>query len=275
MTDLNDDGALAPADDNALFSSAVDGTLADLPDDQPLARQQPEVIPPVVEPAIPPSRLREEADARRAAERERDELRGRLSAFEQQNRPKVEAPPRPDVFENPSRFVQDEVNPLIDPVKSQIGSLTEFYSRKDAVREHGQEKVTEAFQALDQAAKSGDPDAVAAVARVKKSMDPFGDIVTWHSGKKILAEVGSDPKAYRNKVIEEALKDPEVQKRFLESMRSAAQQSGRTVNRAVSSQQSQQSLPSLTRVGAAALPDDQDVDDATLFASATRGKRSA
>lgn len=267
MNDTTNDGALAPADDHALFSSAVDGTLADLPDDQPL-RSQPEIIPPVVEPAIPPSRLREEADARRSAERERDELRGRLAAFQEQQRPKAEPQARPDVFENPSRFVQDEVNPLIDPVKNEISTLREFYSQRDAVREHGQEKVTQAFQALDQAANSGDPDAVATVARVKKSMDPFGDIVSWHSRKSILAEVGSDPKAYREKVIAEALKDPEVQKRFLESTRAVATATGRTVNRPVS-------LPSLTRVGAAALPEDQDVDDAALFKAATQGKRSA
>jgi hypothetical protein len=265
MSDFDTDGALAPADDNALFSSATSGDLDTLPEPDIQAEPQPEPIP-APEPAIPPSRLREEADARRQAERERDELRGRLAAFEQ-SRPQPTPAPKPDVFEDPSAFVRGELQPVLDPLEQRISQITETYSRRDAVREHGQEKVNAAFMALDQAAKAGDPDAIQAVSKVKKSMDPYGDIVSWHTQKEILSEVGKDPKAYRQRIIDEALKDPEVQKRFLETTRTAAQ-ANPIARPAVSS------TPSLSRVGAAALPDAQDnASDAELFASATRAKR--
>lgn len=270
MSDLDTDG-LAPADDNALFSNAVTGD-PDIASDhlpQPEPQPQPVLQPtPAPEPAIPPARLREEAAARRQAERERDELRGRLFALEQ-NRPQPQPAPKPDVFEDPSAFVRNEIEPALDPIQQRISQITETYSRRDAIREHGEEKVTAAFTALDQAANAGDPDAVAAVSKVKKSMDPYGDIVSWHSQREILSEVGKDPKAYRQRIIDEALKDPEVQKRFLETTREAAK-ANPIARPAVPS------TPSLSRVGAAALPDDQDnATDAELFASATRGKRSA
>lgn len=266
MNDLTNDGALAPADDSALFSTAVTEGLDDLPDLEPQAPVAPPApTPPAAEPAIPPARLRQEADARRFAEQRADDLARQLDAL---RKPPTEAPKRPDVFEDPNAFLDHGVREAVDPIKGEIGQLREFYSRRDAVREHGEDKVRTAFQALDQAANAGDPEAMTTVQRVKKSMDPFGDIVSWHTKQSLFSEVGSDPKAYRERVIEEALKDPEVQKRFLESTRAAAAQTGKTVVRPVVS-----TLPSLTRVGAAALPDAQDEDDATLFASVTRGKR--
>ena len=82
----------APADDTALFSSVVDGDLQsavqEFADPAPEIVQQPEPQNPqpnaaTPEPAIPPARLREEADARRRAESEAAELRGRLAAMEQ------------------------------------------------------------------------------------------------------------------------------------------------------------------------------------------------
>lgn len=267
MSDLND-GATAP-DDSALFESTV-GNEAEAPvvsTELPPEPPAPEPSPsPAAEPAIPPSRLREEAEARRAAERRAEALERQIAEMQ----PRLEPKPRTDMFENPSAFVQEEVQPILDPVQREIGSLREFYSKRDAIREHGQEKVAEAFNAMHQALGSGDPDASSAYARIKGSQDPFGDLVSWHSRNQVLAEVGSDPAAYRQKIIEEALKDPEVRKRLFEETRQQAQQSGNVITRPSIS-----TLPSLSRVGAVALPDSSaDVSDDDLWNNTTSRKRA-
>lgn len=278
MSDLNDDGATAPVDDNALFSSVVSGeteapasdpTLEPAPS-APVAQQlETPSQPQQSEPAIPPSRLREEADARRAAERRADEFERRLAAMQ----PKPEPKPRSDVFENPSSFVQEEVRPLIDPVTQEIGQLREFYSQRDAVREHGAEKVKAAYDAMDQALRSGDPDAQATYQRARKSLDPFGDIVKWHQKATVFSEIGNDVEAYRQRIIEDALKNPDIQKRALEAARLTASQSGNVVT--TPARPAVSSLPSLNKVGAVALPEGQDeVSDAELFTKTTSRKRA-
>jgi hypothetical protein len=120
---------------------------------------------------------------------------------------------------------------------------------------------------MDQAAKAGDPEAVAAVDRVKASMDPFGDIVGWYKNRAALARIGNDPDAYAKRVREELLADPEVQKQILERAR-GSMPSAQPVFRGPSS------TPSLATVGSAALPTGQDeASDAELFTAMTRRKR--
>lgn len=103
---------------------------------------------------IPPWRLKEEADARRAASEEAqryrnevDELRRQMQAIQKQNEPK---PPVPDLYENPDAFVDYRNQQAIEPIKGEINQLREYYSQRDAVREHGAEKVKAAYEALDQ-----------------------------------------------------------------------------------------------------------------------------
>lgn len=278
MNDLTTEGAAAPADDNVLYASIINGD--ELPSDPPEPAPEPVEPAPVAiahapEPAIPPGVLREEKEARRAAERERDELRGRLAAFERmQPQSKQPEAPRVDpvdrVLSDPTGLIREEAQQLVDPFNQQMAQLREFYSRRDAIREHGQEKVTTAFQALDQAARAGDLEAQATVSRVKQSMDPFGDIVRWHQQSVTLAETKGDLDAYRKRILEDALKDPEFQKQVLTATRQTAQQAGNVVARPAVS-----APPSLNRIGSAALPDSQaDVSDEDLFASTTRRKRA-
>ena len=273
MTDLNNDGAAAP-DDSAMFEATVSSipdnpaaTPEPAPSPEPVAQTPAEpATPSAPEPAIPPGVLREEKEARRAAERRAEALERQLTALQ----PKPEPKPRSDVFENPSAFVQEEVQPILDPVQNEIRSLREFYSQRDAVREHGQEKVVAAYNALHEAAVSGDPEATAVVQRVKQSMDPFGDIVKWHTKSTVLSQIGTDINAYNQRIIDEALKNPEVQKRFLETARAQAQQSGNVVTRPAVS-----TLPSLNKVGSVALPEAaSDVSDDDLWNNTTSRKRA-
>lgn len=215
---------------------------------------------------IPSWRLKEEADAKREAldraqryERENEEMRRRLAAIEQQT-PKQEIP---NIWDNPDGYLDHRIPQAIDPVKSEISQLREFYSQRDAVRTHGAEAVKAAYSALDQAARAGDPEAMAAVSRVKQSMDPYGDMVTWHKKQTIFSTIGDNPDAFFEKTLEERIaKDPNFQAKLLERIRGQAQQRPSTVTPLP---------PSLNRTAAAVQPvEDDDGGEAGLLRTALR-----
>lgn len=278
MSDMTNDGALAPADDNALFSEITSGAPSGFepepqpqpePQVQPQPAAQPAPQPQQHEPAIPPARLREEAEARRTAERERDELRGQLQAFQQRQQPPQPQQPRVDpaerIFSDPQGMVRDETQQMLDPVIQTM----HFNSRLIAGQVYGADKVNAAIKEFDELAGARQLHA-AEYQQVMSSPNPFASAVQFMQKRKALAEVGEDLGAYRTRVIDEAMKDPEVQKRFLEATRAQALQAGSTVTRPVVP-----SVPNINRVGSAALPDNQaDVSDADLFASTTSRKRA-
>lgn len=238
---------------------------------EPVAEAKPESQPaeqPAKEEAHVPSwRLREmreerEAEARRFADREAQwqrqlaELQARL--------PKEAPPPVPDVFENPNAFLEHGVKQAVDPVRSEVQQTREFFSRMMAEDKHGADKVKAAYSALDNAAKAGDPDAIAVVARVKQSMHPYGDMVAWHQKQSVFQQIGNDPNAWFEKQLEERMKDPAFQAQIL----------GKT-QQTVRSSASTPSIvrpPSLTRVAGTAGNEaaDNDMSDAGLFAHAMR-----
>jgi len=216
---------------------------------------------------IPSWRLKEEADAKREAleraqryERELEDLRRAFAATQQQLAPKPEIP---SVWENPDGYFDHRIPQAIDPVKSEISQLREFYSKRDAVRTHGAETVQAAYKAMDQAARSGDPEALAAVARVKQSMDPYGDIVTWHKKQTIFSTIGDNPDAFFEKTLEDRIaKDPSFQAKLLERIRGQAQQRPSTVTPLP---------PSLNKMAAAVQPvEEDDGGEAGLLRNALR-----
>lgn len=215
---------------------------------------------------IPPWRLKEEADARRAAEerasnqeRELADLRRQFQAIQKQSEPK---PVSPDLYENPEGFVDHRNSQAIEPIKNEISQLREYYSQRDAVREHGAEKVEAACKALDKSLRSRDPEATAVYQRAMSSIDPFGDIMRWHKKQTIFSTIGDDPDAFVERQIEERLKDPTYQAKMLERIRGTAQARPSTVTPLP---------PSLNRAtSAAALSGDEDDSDEGLLQSALR-----
>jgi len=120
-------------------ASSVEEPVKTGPQAQPQANpQQPE---PQTEHGIPSWRLKEEADAKREAmeraqrlEREVEDMRRALAGMQKQNEPKPEVP---QIWDNPDGYFDHRTSEAIDPVKSEISRLREFYSQKDAVRAHG------------------------------------------------------------------------------------------------------------------------------------------
>jgi hypothetical protein len=293
MADGTND-ALTGGDDDALFNDVISSGPVTVqpeppepepPHPEPVAPPAAQITPPAPpvqsEPAIPPGRLREETEARRQAERRAIELEARLAAIERQQQPQ-QPRQRADVFENPSAFVQEEVQPILDPVTQQISQMREFYSRREATRDHGAEKVKAAYDWIAEGLASRDPEAVTVYQRAMQSMDPFGDITKAHLQRQTYQEIGGDLNAYRQRVLEEsrqsildeAMKDQAFQAKVLEAARAQAQAAGGTIARPAGAVAS---LPSITRVGAAALSEGQqpDLSDAELFDATTSRKRRA
>lgn len=233
-----------PRDDQGRFAERTE---------QP--EQQPEVAetkPAAPEPQQESRGVRELREALERSERRAQDIERQLRQMQQ---PKPEAPAKPDVFENPDEFVRQGVQQQVDPVKAHVNGVVEFFSRRDAIRSHGEEKVKAAYAALDKAALAGDPMALATVKAVKESMDPYGDMVAWHTKN----EVGADPDAYFNRRLEEAMKD----EKFRGEIMSKLQPEPKPVVKLP---------PSLSRVAsaAAALEEGGDMSNESLFAHAMR-----
>lgn len=209
----------------------------------------------------PPAwRLKEEADARRAAEQRAATLEAQLQQFRQQQEQK----PKLDMFENPDAFVEQGVRSAVDPIEQKIGQMREFYSQREAIRDHGPEKVKAAYDWIAQGMQSRDPERMAIYNRAMTSFDPYGEIVTSHQKHSLLEQIGTDPSAYVDKQLDERLKDPAFAAKMLERIRGVTQTSP--------SARTTQLPPSLSRVSAG-LPratEDDDDSEAGLFRQATR-----
>lgn len=204
---------------------------------------------------VPSWRLRELREAREAAERRASDLERRLLALQ----PKPEATPKPDLFEKPDEFVRSNVQEALSPIEQKFSSFIETVSRRDAIREHGDERVTEAYRALDKAANSGDPQALAVVNEVKQSMDPYGDIVRWYGER----EPSLNPQAFFQRQLEVALKDEKFKGELLSKLQPAPQEKPKPVFNVP---------PSLNRAASAAsvLDEGGDFSNESLFANAMR-----
>jgi hypothetical protein len=277
-------GQDAPSSDGTLFREALDAPTLEKfenpppsPPEKPPEQQQqrqPEKPPEQPDAPVPSGRFREESEARRRAERERDDLRARLAAFEVQPRQQQQPQQKPDVFDNPSAFVKSEVAPLIDQFRNEIQMTRELMSRDNAVRVFGEEKVAAAHQALADGMNRHDPNAHATWQRAMNSHDPYGVITKWHQDREVLTQIGGDLSSYRAKILEEAMKDPEFQKKVIQSAKGQAQANGSQINRPAVTQSTVPVIPSLADIGAAG-PDEQvqEPSDDALFRAAVSAKR--
>lgn len=221
------------------------------------------------EASVPSWRLREvrEEAERRLAE-ERANWQRQYEMLQRQNQAKPEAPPAPDVFENPNAFLEHGVSRAVDPIKTELQATREFYSRRDAERDHGPEKVKAAYDWLAQGIAQRDPEAVSTYQRAMQSMHPFGEIVQAHLQRAVYQQIGNDPQAWFGKTLEERIaSDPKFAGELLQKIQQVSRQSGQP------QVQSKINLPpSISRVTSAqpASDDDGDASDAALFRYATR-----
>lgn len=250
-----------PRDEHGRFAPKAqeqDEPVIDESQQQEPVQQQPEPKP---QGGVPSFRLKEEADARRAAEERATRLEQEMEALKRQvstiaQPKKADEPPPPEPWDpGYTEYVQQKA---LEGVARQHEAI----SRRFAIKEYGQENVQAACTALEQALATGDPAAKAEFDRLRGSEDPYEGIVQWHKRQQVFSTVGNDPNAWLEQQLEERLKDPAYQAQLLERIRGTAQQSQRPVT------QLPPSLNKMTRAGSH--PDDEDESEAGLLKSALR-----
>ena len=212
-------------DDKELFSSAM--TADEIPDaaDTPVeapeteapqqeerprdeqgrfAKQvEPEPKPEQAEPArdeahVPPWRLREIKEERDAINQRYLETQRQLEMLQRQNQPKPEPTPAPDLFENPQGAIEYGARQLLTPIEQRILAMEtrmqeerEFFSRREAEREHGPEMVREAYNWLAQGTQARNPDVMNVYQQVMQSKHPFDMIVAAHKRMSVMQQIDS------------------------------------------------------------------------------------
>jgi hypothetical protein len=177
---------------------------------------------------IPPGRLREEAEARRAAEAEARELRVRIEALERnryQQPPPQQQPPQqqgPDMFADPEGWAAAERTRIMNAVQLDRVNM----SLADAAEQHG-DKFQEAYKAIN-SLNPQSPADMAHVQRIWNAPNPGRELMKWHQQQSLLHEIGNDPTAYRQKLRDELLADPDFRKELISGMRNDAVNGGNT-----------------------------------------------
>jgi hypothetical protein len=289
-------------DDKELFSSAMADApapdVADQPAEVPVtetpstdgrqrdehgrfASRQPDPAPqPAPQEAkdeanVPSWRLREvrEEAERRVAETEA-RWRSQFEMLQRQNQPKPEPTPVPDLFENPNGFVDHQLRAGLTPIEQQQQALRaelqetrEFYSRRDAEKDHGPETVRAAYEALAKGIQARDPDTLHLYYQVMQSKHPFEAIVQAHKRSSVMQQIGNDPDAWAiQRARELAAADPR-HREALYAQGNGRQQSNGPQGSIVKLPPSMSRLPTAQVAGD---DDSQDMSDAALFRHAMR-----
>lgn len=212
---------------------------------------------------IPSWRLKEEAEARRAAderanrlEREMAELRQQVT---QQSSKKAEPEqPAPEPWDpGYTEYVQ---NQAAAAVQSRYEAAIQAMAKETAYARHTEEVVSAAEKAFVEANNSRTLDQ-ADFHRVMNAPNRYSAVVEWHKRQQVFSTVGNDPNAWLEKQLEERLKDPAYQAQLIERIRGTAQPGTRPVT---------QLPPSLNKATRAAASAEDDDSDAGLLKSALR-----
>lgn len=165
----------------------------------------------------PPHRFREVSERARVAEARAAELERLLLQRAQPEAAKTEPAQKPDIWDSPDQWGQGLVDPIKQELTESLFKTREFYSRKEAVREHGAEKVNEAVSTFRKLVDQDTANGPAAMQAIKESLDPIGEILVWHEQ----FQERQDPELARKRSVERMLADP-AQRELVAQMLGAA-----------------------------------------------------
>lgn len=219
----------------------------------PAGKQQTQVEDP---PAgrVPSGKLREANERARAAEErartieaERTREAERLVALEaqlatltqlmqgQRQPPQQAAPVKeepksaPDLFENPTGFVDhitSQIEARLSGVQKNLQEQAVNTSFRIAHVRHA-DTFQEAWTAVNKL-DPNNPDDRATAQRIYNSPDPGEALVAWHKRNETFKRVGNDPAAFEERIRKETMealaKDPEFRKQIVASLRAEASQ---------------------------------------------------
>lgn len=188
---------------------------------------------------VPPGRLREEAEKRREAEgqltakdaelislrREMDALKAGLTQRPQVQQQEHKPAEPPDMFADPEGFrtyVIDQANQAAQyrHVESSLADAAETHGEKFQAAYAEAQRVGQSE--VQQFGIGRSP----TVNRIWSAPNPGKALMSWHAQQQTLREVGNDPQAYREKLREELMNDPDVQAQVIERARGSARQNG-------------------------------------------------
>jgi hypothetical protein len=228
---------------------------------EPAAAPPPPKPPEAAEAPIPSWRLREEADARRAAEDRARVLEARLNEVAQHFQ---QSQKQPDFFENPDEATRQVIAKTIQPYIEQSEAKMMYMGKMIASALHGADKVNEAEQAFLKARAEQVLDPVD-YERVVQSPNRYDEVVQWHRRQAVLSSVGDDPQAWFEKQLEARMSDPKFQAQMMEKVRAGA-----------ATRPSETRLPPSLSRSTAVAPNTEapvgDMSDKSLFEYAMRPK---
>lgn len=201
---------------------------------------------------IPLTELLNEREKRQNAERERQAYEQQLYQLQQQLQ-QYQQPQEPiDIFADPQAYTQS----IESTVSEKLRAMEANFSLRLAHYKHG-DTFTEAFKEVMQRSLQ-DPMR----QQVIQSPDPGETLVQLYQRERTLREVGTDPAAFRQKVMEDALNDPQFLAQALEKAKGAAR---------THPTQKIDLPPSLNKVASAAsATGDDDFSDRGVYSYATR-----
>jgi hypothetical protein len=198
---------------------------------------------------IPLTELLNEREKRQNAERQREAVQQQLWQLQQQLQAQQQPAEPIDIFANPEAYTAQVQQTMEQRLKAMEGN----FSLRLAHYKHG-ELFGEAWQEMTSRTQSGD-DSMR--QQVLASNDPGETLVTLYQREKVVKEVGPDPIAYKSKILEEALKDPQF---LAKAMQTARQTAGaQPTNNKIDLP------PSLNKVASAHSGDDGDDSDSSVF----------
>ena len=203
--------------------------------DKPIVEGEPKPDTAKVEPddkdgQVPSWRHREVAEARRSAETRAQTLEAQLAAmnarFAAQYQPPKDQPKQEDI--DPLLDPQGFAKRMQDGFESRISEMQLNNNLALAHVRHG-ETFEKAYNALLATAQAGNRQIV---PQLTNQANPGEAIVRWYNDQETLREVGGNPATYKQKLLDEALKDPTYLAKAIEAAKvSAGQPKQNTITR--------------------------------------------
>lgn len=247
-----------PRDEHGRFATPEKVEEAPPVAEQPVLGQEPDKQ---IDHRVPLVELLNTRDRAQKAEARAQEVERQLQQLQRANQPKPEPVSKPDPLLDPEGYMAFVEQTMSERLLSQQRD----FDLRMAQSRHGK-LFDEAYAEAQQALSQGD---AALRAMMLSAASPGEALISWHQQRKVTREVGNDPLAYKQRVLDEALKDPAYLAKAI-----AAAQGAAAGNVATQGKPNIALPPSLTRAVQASAhtgdPSDNDVSDEGLWNYATR-----
>jgi hypothetical protein len=242
-------------------AEAQDPNASQKPSEGPGEAPPQEQSPPPQQHHVPLAELLNTRERAQAAERERDEFRRALEHIQRQQQAAQQRPPQvPDMFADPDAYTR-HINEQVHRTTNEM--RLEFDLQMAEVRQP--EKFPKAYDAFIQAVGNPRQPNPQLYHEIMGARSPGQAILSWYDRENVLREVGTDPAAYRQKLQNELLEDPNFIAQVIERTRGGAGNGSRPTNVT--------RLPSLNRQTSAASSKEADDNDGSpegIWGAATR-----